>query len=79
MCVHVLKSTCWDLCGLGSHTVRELSVENRKSIVFTVRSYSDSNVSHFYNFKKYNSRYGHIFFKSHILQQLWYSLKEQIK
>ena len=29
-CVHVLKSTCSDLCGLGSHAVRELSREMMK-------------------------------------------------
>ena len=29
-CVHVLKSTCSDLCGLGSHAVRELIREMMK-------------------------------------------------
>ena len=29
-CVHVLKSTCSDLCGLGSHAVRVLSREMMK-------------------------------------------------
>ena len=30
VCVHVLNSTCWDLCGLGSHAVRELSRDDEK-------------------------------------------------
>ena len=37
VCVHVLKSKCWDLCSLGSHAVRELTLEQRRATIVAVR------------------------------------------